>query len=95
MTDASLVDYFKTARVEIARRYVATCKEQGIRFLDPAGAADYNGYKLVVLDPYDQVKARGTRLTEHAPTSPVFGTDVRGGPSSLPHWCPPTYPSLR
>jgi dTDP-4-amino-4,6-dideoxygalactose transaminase len=95
MTDPSLVDHFKTARVEIANRYVAICKEHGIQFLDPAHAAEYNGYKLVVLDPHDKVRRLGTPLTKHDPTSPVFGTDVRGGPTSLPHWCPPTYPSLR
>jgi dTDP-4-amino-4,6-dideoxygalactose transaminase len=95
MTDASLVDHFKNARVEIANRYGAMCREHGVRFLDPAKAADYNGYKLAILDPYDVVATLGTRLTEHPPTSPVFGTDVRGGPTALPHWCPPTYPSLR
>lgn len=95
MTDASLVDHFKTARVDVAKRYIAICKERGVRFLDPARAAGYNGYKLVVLDPYDDVQRLGTPLTEHAPTSPVFGADVRGGPTAFPHWCPPTYPSLR
>ncbi len=95
MTDPSVVDHFKTARVEVASRLIAACKEHGIRFLDPAKAAGYNGYKLVVLDPFEHVQQLGTALTEHAPTSPVFGTDVRGGPTALPHWCPPTYPSLR
>jgi dTDP-4-amino-4,6-dideoxygalactose transaminase len=95
MTDASVVDHFKTARIDVAKRYIGVCKEHGIRYLDPSKAAGYNGYKLVVLDPHGEVQKLGTRLTEHAPTSPVFGTDVRGGPTSLPHWCPPTYPSLR
>lgn len=95
MTDASLVEHFKTARVDVANRLSATCKTHGVRFLDPAEAADYNGYKLVVLDPVEKVKMLGTPLTELPPTSPVFGTDVRGGPTSFPHWCPPTYPSLR
>ncbi len=95
MTDRSLVDHFKTARIEIAGRYAAICKEHSLRFLDPTKAAGYNGYKLVVLDPYEAVKPLGTALTLHPPTSPVFGTDVRGGPTALPHWCPPTYPSLR
>lgn len=95
MTDESIVDHFKTARIEVANRLIATCKQHGVRFLDPARAADYNGYKLVVLDPHEAVRELGTELTEHPPTSPVFGTDVRGGPTSLPHWCPPTYPSLR
>lgn len=95
MTDPSLVDHFKTARVEVASRYARICKEHGVRFLDPARAAEYNGYKLVVLDPLERVKELGTILTAEPPTSPVFGTDVRGGPSRLAHWCPPTYPSLR
>lgn len=95
MTDPSVVDHFKTARVEVANRLIATCKKHKVRLLDPAGAADFNGYKLVILDPHEAVQKLGTSLTEHAPTSPVFGTDVRGGPTALPHWCPPTYPSLR
>ncbi|MBX3187597.1 MAG: DegT/DnrJ/EryC1/StrS aminotransferase family protein [Labilithrix sp.] len=95
MTDASLVDHFKTARVEVASRLALICKKHGVRFLDPSRAADYNGYKLVVLDAHESVQKLGTELTEHPPTSPVFGTDVRGGPTALPHWCPPTYPSLR
>jgi len=93
MTDASLADHFKTARAEIASRYEAACKERGIRHLAAGGAADYNGYKFIVLDPRE--KCEGTILTKHDKTSGVFDTDVRGGPTSLPHWCPPTYPSLR
>ncbi len=95
MTDPSVVDHFKTARVEVANRLTAICKRHGIRFLDPAKAADFNGYKICILDPHEEVQKLGTGLTEHAPTSPVFGTDVRGGPTKFPHWCPPTYPSLR
>lgn len=95
MTDPSVVDHFKTARIEVANRYASLCAEHRVRFLDPKRAADYNGYKLVVLDPFEDVKKLGTALTEHSPTSPVFGTDVRGLPTKLPHWCPPTYPSLR
>jgi dTDP-4-amino-4,6-dideoxygalactose transaminase len=95
MTDETVADHFKTARIEVANRWVAICKEHRVRFLDPAMAADYNGYKLIVLDAHEAVQKLGTGLTEHPPTSPVFGTDVRGGPTTLPHWCPPTYPSLR
>lgn len=95
MTDPSVVDHFKTARVDVAERLIALCKKHDVRFLDPARAAGYNGYKLVILDPYAAVQKLGTELTEHTPTSPVFGTDVRGGPTAFPHWCPPTYPSLR
>ena len=95
MTDPSVAGLFKTARVEVAQRLITAAQKHGVRFLDPSKAADYNGYKLVILDPVEAVRKLGTPLTEHAPTSPVFGTDVRGGPTSFPHWCPPTYPSLR
>lgn len=95
MTDPSVQDHFKTARIEVARRLISACKKHDVRYLDPDKAADYNGYKLIVTTPYEEVKHLGGALTEHAPTSPVFGTDVRGGPTHLPHWCPPTYPSLR
>ncbi|HVJ88189.1 MAG TPA: DegT/DnrJ/EryC1/StrS family aminotransferase [Labilithrix sp.] len=95
MTSPAVEDHFRTARVEVADRLISQCRKHGIRFLDPANAAGYNGYKLVIVDPYESVQKLGTGLTEHAPTSPVFGTDVRGGPTQLPHWCPPTYPSLR
>lgn len=95
MTDPEVVDHFKTARIEVADRLVGVCKKHGVRLLEPSGASEYNGYKLVILTPYEEVRRLGTELTEHPPTSPVFGTDVRGGPTALPHWCPPTYPSLR
>jgi len=94
MTDATLLPHFKTARVRIAERYRAICVERGIRYLDPRAAADYNGYKLIVLDAREQLALLGTPLTEHAPTSGVFDTDVLGKPTTLPHWCPPTYSSL-
>ena len=95
MTDKSLVEHFKTARVRIAERYRALCEQHGVRYVDPHLAAEYNGYKIVVLDPYDEVARLGTALTEYKPTSAVFDTDVRGGPTALPHWCPPTYSSLK
>lgn len=94
MTDEALVGHFKTARVTLANAYKTLCQEHGVRFLDPAAAVEYNGYKFVVLDPLARVRALGTGLTEHRPTSGVFDTDVRGGPSALPHWCPPTYTCL-
>lgn len=94
MTDGSVKEHFRTRRVEIATEYKQICEQNGVRYLDPAGAADYNGYKLVVLDPVAEVRRLGTRLTAYEPTSGVFDTDVLGRPTSLPHWCPPTYPSL-
>jgi dTDP-4-amino-4,6-dideoxygalactose transaminase len=94
MTDPALVQHFKLDRVTIAERYRAVCEAHGVRYLDPRLAADYNGYKFVVLDPLEQVKALGTILTAHAATSAVFDRDVRGGATLLRHWCPPTYASL-
>lgn len=95
MTEPSAEEHFRADRVAVAERLIAACRKHGVRFLDPSKAAGYNGYKLVIVDPRESVERLGTALTEHAPTSPVFGTDVRGGPTTLPHWCPPTYPSLR
>jgi dTDP-4-amino-4,6-dideoxygalactose transaminase len=95
MTSVELVQHFKTDRIAIAIAYQAVCKQLGIRYLAPSAAADYNGYKLVVLDPIDEVRRFGSILTEHAPTSAVFDTDVLGRPTSLPHWCPPTYSCLK
>jgi dTDP-4-amino-4,6-dideoxygalactose transaminase len=94
MTTAALVQHFKTDRIAIAMAYEAVCRQHGIRYLVPGAASDYNGYKFVVLDPIEQVRRVGSILTEHAPTSAVFDTDVLGRPTSLPHWCPPTYSSL-
>jgi dTDP-4-amino-4,6-dideoxygalactose transaminase len=94
MTDASLVSHFKTARISVAREYEAVCRRHGLRYLQPDAAADYNGYKLVILEPLDEVRRLGSILTEHAPTSAVFDRDVLGRPTPLPHWCPPTYASL-
>jgi dTDP-4-amino-4,6-dideoxygalactose transaminase len=94
MTSASVVRHFKDDRIAIALEYESACRRFGIRYLAPSTAADYNGYKLVVLDPLEDVRRFDSVLTEHAPTSAVFDTDVLGRPTSLPHWCPPTYSSL-
>ncbi len=94
MTDQACAQHFKHDRVALAERYRAVCHEHGIRYLEPQAAADYNGYKFIVLDPFEQVAVHGTLLTEYRPTSAVFDTDVRGAPTTLPHWCPPTYASL-
>jgi dTDP-4-amino-4,6-dideoxygalactose transaminase len=95
MTTESLVQHFKNDRIAIASEYEAACQRHDIRYLVPSAAADYNGYKLVVLDPIEEVRRFGSILTEHPPTSAVFDTDVLGRPTSLPHWCPPTYASLK
>jgi len=94
MTDRSLRAFFRDARLRVAERYRALCIEHNLRFLDPSAAADYNGYKLVVLDPRGAVAKLSSELTKHAATSAVFDTDVTGKPTALPHWCPPTYSSL-
>ena len=95
MTEPSLIDHYSTARVEIADAYATICDERGVRYIDPKRAAAYNGYKFIVLDPFEHVNELGTLLTSHQPTSAVFDTDVLGRPTSLPHWCPPTYTCLR
>jgi dTDP-4-amino-4,6-dideoxygalactose transaminase len=94
MTDDSLVEHYRNKRVALARGYASTARAYGVRYLDPAKAADYNGYKFVVVEPRERVERLGTSLTEHKPTSGVFDTDVLGKPTALPHWCPPTYSSL-
>jgi dTDP-4-amino-4,6-dideoxygalactose transaminase len=95
MTDAALVRHFKGDRLGIADQYREVCEQHGLRYLDQKAAADYNGYKFIVLEPFERVKPLDTMLTAHPPTSAVFATDVRGGSTPLPHWCPPTYASLR
>jgi dTDP-4-amino-4,6-dideoxygalactose transaminase len=94
MTDPAGAQHFKDDRIRIANAYRAVCEERGIRYLDQRAATDYNGYKFVVLDRFEDVERMGTPLTAHGRTSAVFDTDVLGRPSSLPHWCPPTYASL-
>lgn len=94
MTDPTVRSHFKEARIEIAERYRSLCQAHGLRYLDPHAATEYNGYKLVILSPRADLEPLGTPLTEHAATSAVFATDVLGQPTLLPHWCPPTYPSL-
>jgi dTDP-4-amino-4,6-dideoxygalactose transaminase len=94
MTDPSVVQHFKTDRITVARKYEAVCKQHGLKYLQPSAAADYNGYKLVVLTPLEQVLQLNSILTREKPTSMVFDRDVLGRPTALPHWCPPTYASL-
>ncbi len=94
MTDPSVIRHFKLNRIAIAIDYEIACKRHGVRYLVPSDAADYNGYKFIVLDALENVRHLGTILTEHKPTSGVFDTDVLGRPTSLPHWCPPTYSCL-
>ena len=95
MTDPAVVSHFRDDRVTIAESYRAECERAGFAYLDPRGAKQYNGYKFVVTEPLERVRARGGLLVAHEPTSGVFHTDVLGRPSTLAHWCPPTYPSLR
>ena len=94
MTDTAVVQHFKTNRTTIAGEYADVCRQHGVRHIAPSEAADYNGYKFIVLDPIEQVRRLGTILTQHKPTSGVFDTDVVGRPTNLPHWCPATYSCL-
>jgi dTDP-4-amino-4,6-dideoxygalactose transaminase len=94
MTDPSVIQHFKTNRIALANDYEIACKQHGVHYIVPSQAADYNGYKFIVLDDIENVRQLRTILTEHRPTSGVFETDVLGQPTSLPHWCPPTYSCL-
>ena len=94
MTDAGAKEHFQAKRVALAREYEALCLQYGIDYLKPEDALEYNGYKFIIRDTFEEVGKWGTRLTEHPATSGVFDTDVLGRPSSLPHWCPPTYTCL-
>lgn len=94
MTDSDLRQYFVARRVQLADLYKAICVEHGVAFLDHEQALEYNGYKFVVFEPYEKVEKMKTALTANKPTSPVFCANVADGSLLLPHWCPPTYPSL-
>lgn len=94
MTERKLREFFMERRVAIAKVYRQTCEASGIDFLDPEKAMAYNGYKFVIFSPHDVVAKKNSILTVHQPTSPVFNVDVVTKKALLPHWCPPTYPSL-
>jgi perosamine synthetase len=94
LNDESLKLYFRDFRVAIADLYRQTCLDNHIAFLDQNTAEDFNGYKFIVFDDYEKVKSMNTILSKYSPTSPVFAVHVKSGEPLLPHWCPPTYPSL-
>ncbi|MFA6028791.1 MAG: DegT/DnrJ/EryC1/StrS family aminotransferase [Elusimicrobiota bacterium] len=94
MTGPELREYYRDKRVEIASAYRRLCEAHGVAYLDFKKADDYNGYKFVILDKFEDVAAKNTLLTRFGKTTPVFETDVRGGDGTLPHWCPPTYVAL-
>jgi dTDP-4-amino-4,6-dideoxygalactose transaminase len=94
MTDKNMKEYFADRRVKIGELYKKTCKDNNISFLDPGKSSGYNGYKFIVFDPFDEVKKKNTVLTLYQQTSPVFNVDIVTKRPLLPHWCPPTYPSL-
>lgn len=94
LTEHRFKKHFVDHRKAVAEHYRNICTEKGIGFIDHTKALEYNGYKFVVLDPYERVLQYQTDLTIYPPTSGVFDTDVRGRKTSLPHWCPPTYSSL-
>jgi dTDP-4-amino-4,6-dideoxygalactose transaminase len=94
LNDYSLKLYFRDYRVAVADLYRQTCLYNRIAFLDQHTAKDFNGYKFIVFDDYEKVKSMNTILSKYSPTSPVFAVHVESGEPLLPHWCPPTYPSL-
>ena len=94
MTQNKWKPFFKDIRVSIAKKYKKICIEHNINFLDFEDALDYNAYKFIVFDRYDDVLKKNTLLTKHNPTSPVFAEHLLNKKKILEHWCPPTYPDL-
>jgi dTDP-4-amino-4,6-dideoxygalactose transaminase len=94
LNDDSFKQYFRDYRVAIADLYRQICLENGVAFLDHTNAKDFNGYKFIIFDDFEKVKSLNSILTKYNPTSPVFSVHVESKEPHLPHWCPPTYPSL-
>ena len=94
LNDNSLIEYYKNNRIKIADQYREECIGKEIKFLDFKKASDYNGYKFVIFDSFEQVKKKSDLLCKHGQTSPVFNFDIVNKKPILIHWCPPTYPSL-
>lgn len=94
MIDKSMKEFFRDRRTQIADVFKKICIQNEITFLDYSEALDYNGYKFIVFDSYEDVRKKNTILTKYERTSPVFAVNVFDGKPLLPHWCPPTYPSL-
>ena len=94
MNDQSLIDYYRNRRVEISKKYRDECIQKGIEFLDFEKAEDYNGYKFVIFDSYEEVRKKSDLLSRYGQTSPVFNYDILNKKPLLEHWCPPTYSDL-
>ena len=94
MNDATLKRYFRDKRVMIAEKYREECLDKDINFLDYNSALDYNGYKFVIFDSFDEVKNKSKLLSKYGQTSPVFNFEIINKKPILNHWCPPTYPSI-
>lgn len=94
MNDTSLKEYYRNKRIIIAKKYRQECLNNNIKFLDFRNALDYNGYKFVIFDSFDDVKNKSELLSQYGQTSPVFNFDIINKKPILNHWCPPTYPSI-
>jgi len=94
LKDESLSQYYKDNRIKIADQYREECLSKDIKFLDYKLASDYNGYKFVVFDSFEDVKQKSELLCMYGQTSPVFNFDIVNKKPILNHWCPPTYPSI-
>ena len=94
MTDEECKSYFSDKRIIISGKYKEICEDHGIKYLDFTKALNYNGYKFVVFDNFDDVRRKKTLLTKFNPTSPVFAEHLLDKHSILYHWCPPTYQSI-
>ncbi|MDB9722659.1 DegT/DnrJ/EryC1/StrS family aminotransferase [Candidatus Marinimicrobia bacterium] len=94
MNDSSLKNYYRDKRVLISNKYRQECVDKEIKFLDYKDASDYNGYKFVIFDSFEEVSKKSDLLSKNGQTSPVFNFDIINKKPILNHWCPPTYPSI-
>ncbi len=94
MNDISLKEFYRNKRVLISDKYREECLNKNINFLDYNNASDYNGYKFVIFDSFDEVSVKSKLLCKYGETSPVFNFDIVNKKPILNHWCPPTYPSI-
>ncbi len=94
MKDKSLKDYYRDKRIMISDKYREECLNKNIKFLDYKNAVDYNGYKFVIFDSFEEVREKSKILCINGQTSPVFNFDIVNKKPILNHWCPPTYPSI-
>lgn len=94
MNDISLKEYYRDKRIKVANQYRDECISKEVNFLDYETASDYNGYKFVIFDSFEDVRKKSNLLCKYGQTSPVFNYDIINKKPLFTHWCPPTYPTI-